>query len=66
MVTKADLLMLGITAGVSGSLVGGVLLFVGLSLIVSGAMIGWVLFIPAAPLGALIGWLMARRLARQL
>jgi hypothetical protein len=66
MITKPDLLMLGITAGVSGSLVGGVMLFVGMSMIVAGANLGWLLLIPAAPSGALIGWFMARRLARQL
>jgi hypothetical protein len=66
MVTRSDLLMLGITAGVSGSLIGGVMLFAGMSLIVSGAVIGWVLLIPAAPASAVIGWLMARRLAKQL
>lgn len=66
MICRGDILMLGISAGVFGSLTGGVLLFAGMELIASGANIGWVLMLPAAPLGATVGWIMARRLAAQL
>jgi hypothetical protein len=66
MVSRGDILMLGIAAGVFGSLTGGVLLFSGMELIVGGANIGWLLLVPAAPVGASIGWIMARRLAAQL
>jgi hypothetical protein len=66
MINRGELLMLGISAGVSGSLIGGLLLFAGLALITSGANIGWLLLLPAGPAGALVGWILARRLARQL
>ena len=66
MISRGDILMLGISAGVFGSLTGGVLLFSGMELIASGANIGWLLLVPAAPLGAGIGWMMGRRLAAQL
>ncbi len=66
MVSRGDILMLGISAGVSGSLVGGLLLFAGLSLVINGYHVGWLLLLPAAPAGAVIGWIMGRRLAAQL
>lgn len=66
MVTRNDIIMLGLGAGVTGGLVGGVLLFAGMTLVVGGANSGWLLLIPAAPVSGLIGWIMARRLARQL
>ena len=66
MVSRGDILMLGISAGVSGSLVGGLLLFLGLALIVNGYHVGWLLLLPAVPAGAVIGWIMGRRLATQL
>ena len=66
MVTRGDIIMLGLGAGVSGGLIGGMLLFVGMTLVMAGANIGWLLLIPAAPVSGLVGWIMARRLARQL
>jgi hypothetical protein len=66
MITRGELLVLGISAGVTGSLIGGLMLFAGLALITSGANVGWLLLLPAGPAGALVGWIMARRLARQL
>jgi hypothetical protein len=66
MVSRGDILMLGISAGVSGSLVGGLMLFAGLALFVNGFHVGWILLLPAAPAGAVIGWIMGRRLAAQL
>ena len=66
MVTRAEILVLGLTAGVLGSLLGGLMLGVGLGLAVNGAHIGWLLMLPAAPLSGLLGYLLARRLARQL
>lgn len=65
MVTRSEILILGLTAGVVGSLVGGLMLGVGLSLAVQGAHIGWVLVLPAAPIAGLLGYLLARKLARQ-
>ena len=66
MITRGELLMLGISSGVSGGLIGGMLLGIGLGMVVVGANIGWLLIIPAAPLSAVVGWVLARRLARQL
>ncbi len=65
MVTRAEILVLGLTAGVIGSLVGGLMLGVGLGLAVQGAHIGWVLVLPAAPVSGMLGYLLARRLAKQ-
>jgi hypothetical protein len=66
MVSRGDILMLGIASGVTGGLVGGMMLGVGMFLAAGGANIGWLLMLPGAPASGLIGWLLARRLARQL
>ena len=66
MVTREDILILGLTAGVVGSLVGGLLLGIGLGLAVQGAHIGWALALPAAPVAGGLGYLLARRLAGRL
>jgi hypothetical protein len=66
MVTRADILVLGLTAGVIGSLVGGLMLYLGLAMVLSGQHAGWVLALPAAPAGGGLGLLLARRLARKL
>jgi len=66
MITRADILVLGLTAGVVGSLVGGLMLGVGLGLAVQGAHVGWLLVLPAAPVAGGLGWLLARRLAGRL
>ena len=49
-----------------GSLIGGLMLGIGMNLIVGGQPWGWFLLLPAAPAGALPGWILARKLARQL
>jgi len=66
MITRSEILILGLTAGVIGSLVGGLMLGVGLGLVVSGAHAGWLLVLPAAPISGLLGYVLARKLARQL
>jgi hypothetical protein len=66
MVTREDILVLGLTAGTVGSLVGGLMLGVGLGLAVQGAHIGWLLVVPAAPVAGLLGYVLARKLARKL
>jgi len=66
MVTRNDVLILGLSAGVVGSLIGGFTLGVGMGLIAQGANLGWLLALPGAPLGGLFGLLLARRLARHL
>jgi hypothetical protein len=64
MISKSDIIYLGLASGVIGSLVGGMMLGVGMSLIIGGAPIGWLLLLPAAPIGGIPGWVLARRLAR--
>jgi len=66
MVTREEILVLGLTAGVTGGLVGGLLLGIGLGLVVNGAHIGWLLLLPAGPAAGGLGWLLARRLAKRL
>jgi hypothetical protein len=66
MINRGDILWLGIASGVSGSLIGGMMLGIGMDLIVNGQPFGWLLLLPAAPASALPGWLMARRLAARL
>lgn len=63
MIERGEILYLGLAAGVMGSLVGGMMLGIGMNLIVGGAPVGWLLLLPAAPMGALPGWLLAKRLA---
>ncbi len=66
MVTREDILVLGLTAGVVGSLVGGLMLGIGLGLVVQGAHVGWLLLLPAAPVAGILGYLLARKLARKI
>jgi len=66
MVTREEILVLGLTAGVVGSLVGGLMLGIGLGLVIHGAHGGWLLVLPAAPAAGGLGLLLARRLARKL
>lgn len=65
MVSRGEILILGITAGVSGGLIGGLLLGIGMDLVVNGQPLGWLLLLPAGPVSGIVGWLLARRLARQ-
>ena len=55
-----------LTAGVVGSLVGGLMLYAGLALVLNGNHAGWAIALPAAPAGGGIGLLLARKLAKQL
>jgi len=66
MITRGDILWLGVASGVTGCLVGGMMLGIGMDLLVNGAPVGWLLLLPAGPAGALPGWLLARKLARAL
>jgi hypothetical protein len=66
MVTRGDILWLGVASGVTGSLIGGLMLGIGMDLIVNGAPLGWLLLLPAAPVSAFPGWMLARKLVRQL
>jgi hypothetical protein len=66
MITRGDILWLGIASGVSGGLIGGGMLGIGMDLVVNGQPLGLILVCIGGPASALIGWLMSRRLARQL
>ena len=66
MPTRRDIVWLGIASALSGSLVGGVLLAIGIALVLNGSLAGIVLVCAGAPVSVLIGWLMGRRLAREL
>jgi len=63
---RADILVLGLTAGVMGSLVGGLMLGIGLGMVTQGVHVGWILVLPAAPLAGLIGLWLAKRLVKRL
>jgi hypothetical protein len=66
MVDRSEIVWLGIASGVSGCLIGGMMLGIGMDLIVNGQPLGWLLLLPGAPVSAIPGWLLARKLARQL
>ena len=66
MVNRGDILWLGISSGVTGGLIGGLLLGVGMDLMVNGQPLGLILITIGGPASGLIGWLLARRLSRQL
>jgi hypothetical protein len=66
MITRADILWLGLAAGVGGSLVGGMMLGIGMGLVIQGAHAGWLLILPGAPVAGGMGLMLARRLAAKL
>jgi hypothetical protein len=66
MIDRSDIIWLGVAAGVMGSLIGGMMLGIGLDLIVNGQPLGWLLLLPAAPVSAGPGYMLARKLAGRL
>ena len=66
MVSRSEIVWLGVSAAVSGCLIGGMMLGVGLDLILNGQPLGWIIMLPGAPVSAIPGWVLARRLAREL
>jgi hypothetical protein len=66
MVNRDEIIWLGVAAGVSGCLIGGMMLGIGLDLIVNGQPLGWLIMLPGAPVSAIPGWLLGRKLAAQL
>jgi len=66
MVSREEILVLGLTAGVLGSLVGGMMLGIGMGLVIGGQHLGWLLLLPAAPVSGVLGYVLARKLARKL
>jgi hypothetical protein len=65
MITKPDILVLGLTSAVIGGMAGGILLFTGMNLIISGQNLGWVLLLATGPLCAAIGWFLAKRVCKK-
>jgi hypothetical protein len=65
MVTRGEILWLGIASGVTGGLIGGMMLGIGMDLAVNGQPLGLIPVCIGGPTSALIGWLLARRLAAQ-
>ncbi|MBS7809604.1 hypothetical protein KHU32_01555 [Roseococcus sp. XZZS9] len=65
MVTREEILILGLTAGIVGSLVGGLMLGLGLIAVAEGIHMGWLLVLPAAPVSGGLGYLLARKLTRK-
>ena len=66
MITRGDIIWLGISSGVTGGLIGGAMLGVGMDLMVNGQPFGFIPIMIGGPSSAIIGWLLSRRLARQL
>jgi F0F1-type ATP synthase assembly protein I len=66
MVTRGEILWLGIASGVTGGLIGGMMLGIGMDLVVNGQPLGLIPVCIGGPCSGLIGWLLARRLAAQI
>ena len=66
MIKRSEILYLGVAAGITGCLIGGMMLGVGMYFIMERIPIGWLLLLPAAPAGGLPGWMLAKRLAERL
>ncbi len=65
MATREEILILGLTAGVVGSLTGGLMLGLGLGMVSQNVHAGWLLVLPAGPIAGLLGYALARRLVKQ-
>jgi hypothetical protein len=65
MIKRSDVIWLGISSGVTGAMVGGLMLGIGLAMVIEGRLLGFVFIIPGAPVGGMSGWLLSRRLAGQ-
>lgn len=66
MIERSEIIWLGVASSVAGCLIGGMMLGIGLDLIVNGQPLGWLIMLPGAPVSAIPGWLLARKLAQQL
>ena len=66
MIKRGDIIWLGISAGTTGGMIGGLMLGIGMDLAVNGQPLGLILVCIGAPASAIIGWVLARRLAKQL
>jgi hypothetical protein len=65
MAKRGDIIWLGVSSGVMGALVGGLMLGIGMAMVIEQKYAGFIFIIPGAPVAGLAGWLMARRLAAQ-
>jgi hypothetical protein len=66
MIDRGEIIWLGVASGVTGGLIGGLLLGIGIAMMISGIYFGLLLVCIGGPASGLIGWLLARRLAKQL
>ena len=66
MVNRGEIVWLGVASGVTGGLIGGSMLGIGIAMMLEGTYAGLLLICIGGPCSGLIGWLMARRLAKQL
>ena len=64
-VRRGDIIWLGVASGTTGGLLGGMVLGIGIAMMISGLPIGFLLICVGAPASALVGWLLARRLAKR-
>jgi hypothetical protein len=55
MITRAEILVLGLSAAIIGGLVGGILLFAGMTLVMGGQNAGWIAMLLASPVCGGIG-----------
>ena len=65
MITRSDIIWLGVSSAVGGALVGGLLLGIGLAMAVDKQPLGLLFITPGVPAAGAIGWVLSRRLARQ-
>lgn len=66
MITRGEILWLGIASGVTGGIIGGTMLGIGMDLMANGQPLGLIPIIIGGPSSAIIGWLLSRRLAKRL
>ncbi|MEJ1977468.1 MAG: hypothetical protein WDN49_16580 [Acetobacteraceae bacterium] len=66
MIKRGEIIWLGVASGVTGGMIGGMFLGIGIAMMIEGIYAGLLLICIGAPASGLIGWLMARRLAKQL
>ena len=66
MVNRGEIIWLGVASGVTGGMIGGMMLGIGIAMMLEGVYVGLLLISIGAPCSGLIGWLLARRLAKQL
>ncbi len=66
MVNRGEIVWLGLASGVTGGIIGGSMLGIGIAMMLEGAYVGLLLICIGGPCAGLPGWLMARRLAKQL